>query len=144
MALDIVLTLDPEPSDDAVVREGLRAYNKAKGGPTSFQPISIMLTDDAGNKIGGLTGRAFYDWLYIDLLHIPDALRGQGHGRQLMAKAEAFARERGLIGIWLDTFEFQARPFYEKLGFTVFGTLEDHPRDSRRYFLQKRLDGARS
>jgi GNAT superfamily N-acetyltransferase len=144
MALDIVLTLDPEPSDQAVVRDGLRVYNKAAGGPTGFQPVSIMLVDEAGTKIGGLTGRALYDWLYIELFHIPETLRGKGYGRQLMAKAEEFARQRGLIGIWLDTFEFQARPFYEKLGFTVFGTLEDHPRDGRRYFLKKRLDGARS
>lgn len=142
MALDIVLTLDPEPADEAVVRDGLRVYNKAMGGPTGYQPISIMLVDENGTRIGGLTGRALYDWLFVELFHIPEALRGQGHGRRLMQKAEAFARERGLIGIWLDTFDFQARPFYEKLGFTVFGTLEDHPRDGNRYFLKKRLDGA--
>jgi GNAT superfamily N-acetyltransferase len=142
MAFDIVLTLDPEPADETVVREGLRVYNKAMGGPTGYQPISIMLADESGTRIGGLTGRALYDWLFIELFHIPEALRGQGYGRQLMQKAEAFARERGLVGIWLDTFDFQARPFYEKLGFTVFGTLGDHPRDGRRYFMQKRLDGA--
>ena len=56
------------------------------------------------------------------------------------AKAEAWARERNLAGMWLDTFAFQARPFYEKLGFSVFGTIEDHPRGSRRFFMQKRLD----
>jgi len=144
MAYNIVLTLDPEPSDQTVVSEGLRAYNKAVGGPTGYQPISIMLADQNGARIGGLTGRALYDWLFIELFHVPEALRGQGYGRQLMARAEEFAHERGLVGIWLDTFDFQARPFYEKLGFTVFGTLEDHPRDGHRYFLKKRLDGARS
>jgi GNAT superfamily N-acetyltransferase len=56
-----------------------------------------------------------------------------------MARAEAWARQRNLAGMWLDTFAFQARPFYEKLGFTVFGTLEDHPRGSRRFFMQKRF-----
>jgi hypothetical protein len=57
-----------------------------------------------------------------------------------MQHAEQVARARKLTGIWLDTFDFQARPFYEKLGFTVFGELKDHPRGISQYWLQKRLD----
>jgi GNAT superfamily N-acetyltransferase len=56
-----------------------------------------------------------------------------------MARAETWSRERGLAGMWLDTFAFQARPFYEKLGFSVFGEIENHPRGSSRFFLQKRF-----
>jgi GNAT superfamily N-acetyltransferase len=89
-----------------------------------------------------MTGFTTFDWLYVELFHVPETLRGRGHGKALMARAEAFARERGLIGIWLDTFDFQARPFYESLGFSVFGTIEDHPIGGARHFLQKRLDGA--
>ena len=55
-----------------------------------------------------------------------------------MAAAEAEGRRRGCAIVWLDTFEFQARPFYEKLGFTVFGTL-DYPAGFKRFFLQKSL-----
>ena len=49
------------------------------------------------------------------------------------------ASPRGLAGLWLDTFAFQAKDFYEKLGFSVFGEIDDHPRGSRRHFLMKRL-----
>jgi hypothetical protein len=56
-----------------------------------------------------------------------------------MRAAEAVAIERGCIGVWLDTFAFQARPFYERLGYSVFGELRDHPRNSARYFLMKRF-----
>ena len=56
-----------------------------------------------------------------------------------MQKAEQIALEHGCVGVWLDTFAFQARPFYEKLGYTCFGQIDDHPRGSARYFLQKRL-----
>lgn len=56
-----------------------------------------------------------------------------------MLRAEDEGRLRGCIGVYLDTFDFQARPFYEKLGFTVFGTLEDYPPGHRRFFLKKRL-----
>jgi GNAT superfamily N-acetyltransferase len=140
--VDIRLKLDPDAADEAAVRDGLREFNKANGGPSGYQPIAIHICDEAGKPVGGLTGVVVYDWLFIELLHVPAELRGQGHGAALLARAESFARERGLVGVWLDTFSFQARPFYEKLGYTVFGTLPDHPRGGARYFLSKRLDGA--
>jgi hypothetical protein len=56
-----------------------------------------------------------------------------------MVEAETIARERGYIGVWLDTFEFQARPFYEKLGYEIFGQLESGPGAIARYFLKKRF-----
>ena len=55
-----------------------------------------------------------------------------------MAAAEVEARRRSCTTVWLDTFEFQARPFYEKLGFEVFGTL-DYPAGFKRFFMQKGL-----
>jgi hypothetical protein len=39
-----------------------------------------------------------------------------------MDRAEVHARERGCHSAWLDTFSFQARGFYEKLGYDEFGT----------------------
>jgi ribosomal protein S18 acetylase RimI-like enzyme len=56
----------------------------------------------------------------------------------LMAQAEGRARERGYHSAWLDTFSFQARGFYEKLGYEEFGRL-DYPPDHYRHFLRKRL-----
>lgn len=138
--VDILLKRDPEQADEDVVVEGLRAFNVEAGGPSGYEPIALLLMDDDGQAIGGLTGWAGYDWLFVKLLHVPGPMRGQGWGRELMNRAEIYAREAGLVGIWLDTFEFQARGFYEKLGFSVFGTLEDHPLGSRRYFLSKRFE----
>jgi len=56
-----------------------------------------------------------------------------------MLRAEAEARARGCIGIWLNTFSFQARGFYEKLGFTLIGQIDDYPVGHQRFFLQKRF-----
>ncbi len=137
--MEIVLALKPEPEDERAVLDGLMAYNEAAGGPHGYLPIAVLLKDDSGTTVGGLTGRAIYDWLFIELLHIPESFRGQGVGTKLMAKAEEFARQHGLAGIWLDTYDFQARGFYEKLGFAVFGTIDGHPRGGARYFLEKRF-----
>jgi len=121
------------------VLEALHAHNHAAGPPTDIQPVAILVNDDDGNPVGGLYGRMFYDWLFVEYLAIPIEMRGQDIGTALMTQAEELARAQGCIGIWLDTFTFQARGFYEKLGYRVFGELEDYPRDAARYFLSKRL-----
>jgi hypothetical protein len=56
-----------------------------------------------------------------------------------MKRAELYAVERGCTDAFLDTFSFQARPFYEKLGYHVFGTLENYPTGHQHYFMTKQL-----
>jgi hypothetical protein len=46
---------------------------------------------------------------------------------------------RGCHHALLDTFDFQAREFYEKLGYAVFGSLDDFPRAHVRLFMKKAL-----
>ena len=117
----------------------LRAYNIAQAGDPHIRPVAILITAPDGKDEGGLWGRIAYDWLFIELLAVPEAARGQGLGRRLMDQAEAIARDAACTGIWLDTYEFQARGFYEKLDYTLFGTLDDYPAGQKRFFLQKRL-----
>jgi len=130
---------DPTPADRETILAPLRAYNIAQAGDPQIRPFAILVTADDGTTDGGLWGRIAYDWLFIELLGLPEALRGQGLGRALMQQAEAIARDAGCAGIWLDTYEFQARGFYEKLGFTLFGELPDHPIGMKRFFLMKRF-----
>jgi GNAT superfamily N-acetyltransferase len=135
------LTIPDQPTaqDREAVLAPLRIYNIAQAGDPRIQPVAILLTDADGTTQGGLWGRIAYDWLFIELLGLPDAARGNGLGRRIMDRAETIAREAGCEGIWLDTFEFQARGFYEKLGYELFGTLGDHPTGHKRFFMQKRL-----
>ena len=102
--------------------------------------FAILLRDpDTQAVVGGLYGMDGFGWAFVKYLAVPDEYRGQGLGSRLLAEAEAIARARGYIGVWLDTFEFQARPFYEKLGYQVFGELEGGPNAIPRYFLKKRF-----
>jgi GNAT superfamily N-acetyltransferase len=139
MQFEYVVTDAATAEDREAVLAPLMAYNDERGPPHGFQRLSVLLRDPEGKIIGGLIGRIVYDWLYVELLAVPEGLRGRGVGAELMRRAEAGAIERGCAGIWLDTYEFQARGFYEKLGFEVFGTLDDHPRGMHRYFLRRRL-----
>ena len=70
---------------------------------------------------------------------IPEEMRGTGVGRTLMQRAEEEALRRGCHQVWLDTFSFQARGFYEKLGYAVFGALDDYPVGHSRFFLRKTI-----
>lgn len=130
----------PSASDiEAVVGIlGAAAENQRPGG--NYRDYGFLLKDEAGTIQGGLTGYVLYDWMFIQFVSVAADLRGQGLGRLLMQRAEDWARQLGLSGLWLDTFAFQAPDFYRDLGFVEFGTIEDHPAGSRRIFFQKRLD----
>ena len=56
-----------------------------------------------------------------------------------MRAVEDYARRERCLGIYLDTFEYQALPFYEKLGYEQFGVLEGYPPGYRQFHLRKRL-----
>ena len=75
--------------------------------------------------------------MFVDGLWVGEGWRGGGLGRALMARAEDHARARHCHAAWLDT--FQARGFYEKLGYESFGVLDDYPPGQSRHFLRKRL-----
>ena len=117
----------------------LVAYNLARTGRDDSRPLIVAVHDADGRVSGGLWGRTSYDWLFVELLFVPERLRGRGLGTELMKRAESEARARGCRGAWLDTFEFQARGFYERLGYTCFGELSDNPAGFARYFMKKSL-----
>ena len=140
MTPHIEFTLDATPEQRDAILEPLRAYNLSQVGDPGLQTFAWSLRDTPeGAVTGGLYGRIAAGWMFIELLSVPASLRGQGQGRRLMEQAEALARERGCIGIWLDTFSFQAPAFYRRLGFVVFGEINDYPPGHSRYFMQKRL-----
>jgi GNAT superfamily N-acetyltransferase len=137
------ITLDPNPEPglrDAILKP-LAAYNFSKIGVRPITNFALFIRDPASDEIlGGLWARSIFDWTFVELLFVPESMRGSGLGQSLLAEAEAIALQRGCIGIYLDTFSFQARGFYEKQGYGLFGTLENFPDDEKRFFLSKRLN----
>lgn len=127
------------PADEALVVRGLLAFNEVRLGPADERPVKFVARDASGTVVGGILGHTRWRWLYIAKLWVDESARGQGLGARLMEAAEELARSRGCTDVSLDTFDFQARPFYEKLGYELFGTLEGYPPGSRQYYLRKRL-----
>ena len=142
------ITLTDAPEDDAIrtLSRLITQFNQtASGRPNDFRPLAILISDpETEETLGGLWAWTSFAFLHIDLLFIPEELRGTGLGRRLIAQAEAEAIARGCRRAWLDTFSFQARGFYERLGYTVFGSIEDYPPGHSRFFLKKTLGSGAS
>ena len=135
----IEITVSDHPTEDETARvlQGLIAHNEFHAGAAAAREIAVIAR--RGSEIvGGLIGLTHWNWMHIRFLLVDEAERRLGLGRKLMVAAEAEARSRGCVNVHLDTFSFQALPFYERLGYRVFGRLEDYPPGHTRYFLEKR------
>lgn len=119
------------------VRAGIRAADPSDVGPRDWRPLALALRAPDGALMGGLYGATMWGWLTVDGLWVAEAARGQGLGRRLLLAAEAEARTRGCRGAWLGTFDFQAREFYERLGYEVFGEVAEFPPGHVHYELRK-------
>jgi GNAT superfamily N-acetyltransferase len=103
--------------------------------------LSHVLKDATGSVVAGINA-TLYCWniMYVDILYVDDGQRGKGYGRLLLETAEGKAKNLGGYLSHLDTFDWQAKDFYQRLGCSVFGVLEDcPPGHSRYYYMQKRL-----
>lgn len=131
----------PIADRDAIV-DGLLAYNAEHGAAWTGHDLAVVARDRNGAVVGGLLGQTNISWLFVIALWVTTSQRGRGIGKALLAEAEREAARRGCIGVYLDTYSFQAKPFYERLGYQLFGTLPDCPPGGAKYYLYKRLDGA--
>lgn len=133
-------TDEPAPQERDMLAAPLLAYNEALLGPPDIHPLAVFIrAQDSGRVLGGLWGRTSFRWLFVELLFIPDILRGRGLGTQLLAQAEDEAKARECLGVWLDTFSPDACRFYERHGYESFGAITDYPPGNARSFLSKRF-----
>ena len=137
MQLSVTDTVTHQDLDE--VRLGLNTFNSRFINIDEIKAIGVFIKDPSGRKLAGLTGSTSGNWLRIDMLWVSDELRGQGAGTQLIVAAEAEARARGCHYAQVDTASFQARPFYEKMGYSLRFSLDNYPRHHQRHYLSKSL-----
>lgn len=138
---ELRIEFEPFPNEAArqFVINGVDNYNIATTGEAAYYPANFFLRDPRGEVLGGLLGQIWGKWLHVAYLWVAEMARRAGHGRMLIERAEQYAVERGCVGVHVSTFSFQARPFYEKLGYEVFGVLEGMPPGHSHFYLKKRL-----
>lgn len=137
----VTIAIEDEPAERvrAVVLAGLVAHNRRHAEAPDFAPLVLAARDASGSVVGGLVGQTGWRWLHVELLWVDESHRGGGIGESLLRAAERAAAARGCRHVDLDTFDFHARPFYERLGYTVFGVQDDYPPGHRRYYLRRTI-----
>ena len=136
MQIQITDTVTEE--DQNALFKGLRAYNAQFIKTTNFGDLAVYWRDSHGEMQGGLIAKIKGDWLCIEYLWVSESLRKAGYGSKLMQAAEQTAQARGCLHALVDTFSFQALPFYQKHGYTQQMTLPDFPEKGiSRHYLSK-------
>jgi GNAT superfamily N-acetyltransferase len=135
----IAVEAEPDGGDIAALVQGLTAFNAAHLDGEVPDYLLITIRDAEGKLLGGLLGATYVKWLQVQVVWMEDALRGGGYGSQLMALAEQEALRRGCSNAFVETFSFQALPFYERCGYKIFSGLPDFPPGGTRYALTKAL-----
>lgn len=131
--------------DDEFIADKLNAITNSKidfEDTIEDELVVFKVTDSAGNIIAGCN-LLINCWRVadLDILWVEEKYRKQGIGSALIREAERTSREKGCRFMTLGTFDFQARPLYEKFGFSVCGTIEDCPtKGHTHYDMIKRLD----
>ena len=136
---DLIIEEHPDRRDLDFVSDQLDAFNIAVTGIDDWRALAIFVRDDAGRIVAGVNGGSWAGYLEIKYLWVREDLRGQGLGRRLLLAAEQEARARGCTQVLLDTHDFQAPEFYQKLGYSVFGVFEGIGGRYNRYYLRKQL-----
>ena len=135
-----------EPREDSAdagfVRDSLALFNVATTGYSYYSPVAIFLRDERGAVLGGALGHVWGGWLDLATLWVTEPLRGKGYGRKLLEAAEEEAGAQGCRGVYLTTFSFQARGFYERLGYEIVADIPDYPIGHTYHVLKKSLQGA--
>jgi GNAT superfamily N-acetyltransferase len=137
--ISIEVTGRPVQADRKTVGKGLGDHNRAAYGRLRGSERWILARDEAGAVQAGAKCEVAWGWLYVDWLWVAAALRGQDLGTRMLAAAEELARERGCLGVHLNTWSFQAPGFYRKQGYTEVGRVEDMPPGATRYWFAKKF-----
>lgn len=126
------------------VLKGLEANNRAKcewfkeNDYVDDNDYNFLAYDDE-KVVGGAIGYVLYNWYFLDLLWLEESYRGKDIGTFLIKRIEEYAKEENLTGVRMETWNFQAKGFYEKMGYKVYATIEDCPPGTIDYFFMKKF-----
>jgi GNAT superfamily N-acetyltransferase len=138
---DLRISSEPHCSEEdaTFVRDSLGLFNVGVTGDSYYSPLANFLKDERNAVLGGALGHVWGGWLDLDALWVAEPYRGQGYGAKLLRAAEDEARMQGCHGVFLTTFSFQAKPFYEQFGYEVVAEIPDYPKGHSHHVLKKTL-----
>lgn len=138
--MKVIVTHEITTEDKEELFTGLRSYNRSFLQNSYFGQLGVYSKDENGIMQGGLLASIKGRWLCIDYLWVDELMRKNGLGSQLMYVAEEESKKLGCHNALVDTFSFQALPFYEKLGYVKQISLPNFPElGMQRHYLSKEI-----
>lgn len=134
--MNLNITNTPDAEEEEFVIASLWKHNEQYDA-VDISPLFLNFKDDESNIIAGLISRTWWGALEVQYLWVSEQYRKSGLGRQLMQAAEKEALNRGCHLAYVDTFGFQAKGFYEKLGYKEYGNLPGYAHKHTRHYLAK-------
>ena len=121
--MDLKTVFRPSESETAFLEAKLFRHNCREIEHYAYEDFVIKSEEGSGTIVGGIHCQVGGGWLYVASLWVEEEHRGRGLKR-LLAQAEMIALQKQCRGAYLYTYGFQNPGFYQKLGYDVFGALE--------------------
>lgn len=131
--------VEPTPDDVQYLEDRIYEFNSGITGIPDGAWLAFFVRDESGRIVGGLCGNTWGGVCEIRQFWVEEPRRRHGLGTALYRSAEREALARGCTQMVLMTFSFQARAFYERNGFVVVATIDDHPHGHGNHLMRKRL-----
>jgi ribosomal protein S18 acetylase RimI-like enzyme len=132
--------IDDDAAALKLVDDGIGEYNDAaEPRLANVRHLSCFARDAGGRAVAGAVGRTWGDNAELQQIWLPDSQRKHGLGSKLLSAFETAARERGCKLIYLETWSFQARGFYEKNGYRVALEIAGYADRLAKYTMMKTL-----
>lgn len=131
---------NPDANDERVLFDGINAQAILKKHVEKpIKSFGIFIKDTSENVLGGVKGATYYGCLYVDMLWLKEELRHQGFGTRLMEEAERIGREHECSFAAVNTMDWEALSFYQKLGYEIEFVRDGYEKQSKMYLLRKNL-----
>lgn len=132
---------------DKIISTNLHKYNRSQckwiNDNTQIKPSKKKYHNfeviDNDNIVGGAVGIIQFGWYFLEELWIDEKYRGKNIGTILIKNIEDCAKKNNALGVRTETWNFQAKGFYEKMGYTLYASLDDCPPGTIEYFFKKNL-----
>lgn len=126
--MNVDVKRNPSPTEIDLLQSGLKDFNKEFGTEDHANTIGVFAKDELGKPVGGAVCGLQYTSCYIHLFWISPCSKGRGLGSAVFEALVQECKTVGVKDIFLDTFSFQNKGFYERLGFTCVGCLRNYPK----------------
>jgi len=134
--------IEADEDDTAVMDYGIINFNKSQI-PYTQSPNNIwfdMCIKDGDELVAGISSKSScWKIFYLVDLWVKEEYRNKGYATALIHDVEKQAKDFGCEIAILETFNPAMRQLCEKLGYEVYGTLENYPQGHTRYYMTKRF-----